>query len=821
MKKELIFYLFLLIFVKIKAGYEIIVQEGEELHRYNNDDYLRLYKIPNSMMQFKATGGETNNHPLSNAFDENFDTYWESIEHKTDTFSNAIEITFSKTITFDRVIFKAPTTKGFPSFFNFYCKLRKPDGTLSEKDSDFLLIDTTAVDSVTNRIAYYLYDPATCDQIKLEWDMVDDREDKFPKATASEIMVLIPQNNALDKLLNLYSEKDYTQLTLNDEYKNINDLELELQDYIYTYDHIKEIIDRAKKIAKGELKYNKRREFTTNQKAQGKMNVLHQHGNIREYSNKILGMRYGSTNLQCTGIYGYAGDNIIIYVQSEDASPLPSIYFSQYMGFFFRSQLYKLKKGKNVLKIPKLDTTGITVMAKPGGPIYFENIYTPSEQSQNIKIYIDNGILFPLFKKNDDETEFKSILKQYILDYNKNIDSYYNIMELSSDRVTITLNATEADLQYNINKESPQKNLENWDNLMIFLYSFVGIQFEKNQPYYSPENEYINIHIRYSTPLAGAYAYSYYDYIGLFDPSSFTFPLITHKINHRAFVHEIGHMLDLDCMEIPEKTNVVLEEYSTNTVYKGTYNRMKYMVLIYEDIAPDNIDNLSRHCQGLTECKGFFIDVGKYYHAHYMWWDIEAFNPGYWGKLYNMYRYNYTLIEKMNKNEGMVYFSSLIVGIDLGYYFERFGLSMDEVTVFNNTKFTDYYKNAMEKEIKEGKIKKNIIKKYWYADFEQYSYFLNNGKGCYKNSNNYVIKIEEFKKVDDEKLNIILPTINCEGHLGFEIVENDVVIGYTVENSFIDKKTYPKNYKRKYKIVAYDRLLDYKESVITYYEENN
>ena len=224
-------------------------------------------------------------------------------------------------------------------------------------------------------------------------------------------MVLIPRNNALEKLLNLYSEKDYTQLTLNDEYKNINDLELELQDYINTYDHIKEIIDRAKKIAKGELKYkkyNKRREFTTNQKAQGKMNVLHQHGNIVKHANKILGMKRGSTYIQCSGIYGYAGDNIIIYVQSEDASPLPSIYFSQYMGHNFRSELYKLKKGKNVLKIPKLDTTGITVMAKPGGPIYFENWYTPNEQSQNIRIYIDNGILFPLFKKNDDEAEFKN-----------------------------------------------------------------------------------------------------------------------------------------------------------------------------------------------------------------------------------------------------------------------------------------------------------------------------------------------------------------------------------------------------------------------------
>ena len=94
-----------------------------------------------------------------------------------------------------------------------------------------------------NKNAYFLYDPATCDQIKLEWDIVED-EEKLPKATASEIMVLIPQNNAIDKLLKLYSDKDYTRLTLDDNYKskvNLNDLEQELQDYITTYDHIKEM----------------------------------------------------------------------------------------------------------------------------------------------------------------------------------------------------------------------------------------------------------------------------------------------------------------------------------------------------------------------------------------------------------------------------------------------------------------------------------------------------------------------------------------------------------------------------------------------------
>ena len=84
---------------------------------------------------------------------------------------------------------------------------------------------------------------------------------------------------------------------------------------------------------------------------------------------------------------------------------------------------------------------------------------------------------------------------------------------------------------------------------------------------------------------------------------------------------------------------------------------------------------------------------------------------------------------------------NLIVGFDMGYYFERFGLAMDNKKIFNNSEVSQTYIENMEKAINEGKIKTNIYKKYWYADSEQYNYTLNNGKGCYKNSNDYEIKI--------------------------------------------------------------------------------
>ena len=42
---------------------------------------------------------------------------------------------------------------------------------------------------------------------------------------------------------------------------------------------------------------------------------------------------------------------------------------------------------------------------------------------------------------------------------------------------------------------------------------------------------------------------------------------------------------------------------------------------------------------------------------------------GYCGELDNMYRFNNTFPSDIIKEEKMVYFSSIIFGVDLGYYF--------------------------------------------------------------------------------------------------------------------------------------------------------
>ena len=182
------------------------------------------------------------------------------------------------------------------------------------------------------------------------------------------------------------------------------------------------------------------------------------------------------------------------------------------------------------------------------------------------------------------------------------------------------------------------------------------------------------------------------------------------------------------------------------------------------------------------------------------------------GKLNNLYRYNISLIKNLNKNEAIVFLTNLILGFDSAYYFERYGLAMTN-TPFNNSITTIIYKNYMKDAFIQGKISNNtIIKKFWYADNNQYNYSLNNGSGCYEKNNKYEINIVNITKdISTGKYNnISLPFIDYIGHLVFEIIENETVIGFT--NNLFDKIKYPVDYIPRYRIVAYDRLLNFQES---------
>ena len=431
-------------------------------------------------------------------------------------------------------------------------------------------------------------------------------------------------------------------------------------------------MNRIVNIYKKFLFYESKREFST--KLDNKINNIKQLGDIEQYARKILKMVWAGTNRQITGIYAKANETINIFIKAQKTTdPLPKIYFSQYIGNYsnWLSTPKNLKIGKNIFTADDFKISDdYKIPTSPGGPIYLSNPYNSSQQGQ-IDIYIEGGVVFPTFRKDENETEYKVNLEKWV-NLVKKLDKVYpDITEFYSDRLLLTVRATDA---YNIysqkNGITPDSTLFIWDTFLKFLYTFDGIQFSTTEPYYDIKNFYVNVHIRYSQPYGAGYAFI--EHVGIFSQDWIDRSLnFTLKTIGWGFPHEIGHMMD-----IPERT---ITDYTNNMISKYYYfvllhnpdefiaGSMKNKI---EYLTRDNIDNKLRGCdkQNQLECKGFLFNTAFNY---YIFWDLESYLPGYWAKIENMYRYQNTLPSGITKEEKFVYFSSIILKIDLGYYFTR------------------------------------------------------------------------------------------------------------------------------------------------------
>ena len=218
---------------------------------------------------------------------------------------------------------------GYPNELKVYYKLKKPDGTLSDDESDFILADDIISERTGNKVLFIFDQEIVCDQIKLEWVEIDNGISNFQYASASEILLLLPENEYINNLLfNVFN--DYSQLSIASEYNDINiieDIEEKIRDYLDISEYLSNYLNKIKNIINGKIGYEPRREFTTNKSA--KMNIINQYGDVASYSTTILKMANGGTNKQPTGIYGFSNEIITVYVEANIDDPLPFIRFSQ------------------------------------------------------------------------------------------------------------------------------------------------------------------------------------------------------------------------------------------------------------------------------------------------------------------------------------------------------------------------------------------------------------------------------------------------------------------------------------------------------------
>ena len=301
-----------------------IIQTGnvEILHedsKYLNDEYTSFFQISPSIMTLFSNGGERQNHELSKAFDNDFNTQWFSEGQQGmkytnpitgityDSLINNIIVTFNTTVYIDKMVYKTDNCNGcegigYPTELLIYTKLKsKPKEQLNPyNDSDFILIENITSEATQDIVLFTFNQTLVCDQIKLEWAGIKTYSHFEKFTTAKEIKFLLPETEYLNEtIFNIFSEDDYTHMTLSEEFNNLTILEEiieQSQDYIKMNENINTVLKRAKMALSGRLKFDENREFTTNQNA--KKNVIQQRGNVASHARDVIKMVWTGTNRQ-------------------------------------------------------------------------------------------------------------------------------------------------------------------------------------------------------------------------------------------------------------------------------------------------------------------------------------------------------------------------------------------------------------------------------------------------------------------------------------------------------------------------------------------
>lgn len=756
-------------------------------------DYWDLYSIPTSQFSYSNNGSNTNNHELTKAFDRNLTTFWQSgYDNLYDQqFLNAIEINFNQAVSIDRIIYGSELFngggRGYPVQFTVYAKV----------NNEYVKVGYWESSETTSMVMFKLDSATTCTGLKLEYTKVTTNHKWY--ATAREIVFLQPENGAIKEIENLFT--DYNQLTLKSGINaaKIESLRQQIKD-LPNNEVLSDSLDRAELVLNNKISYDPRREMTTDPNGN---NVIAQHGNVADYARKTLKMTWYTTNRQPTGISLNAGQTLDIYVTGDEADKdkLPRIRTTQFWGHWssWISQEYQLKMGKNTITMQNFITDSYSIKnIVAGGPVYIVNPYLASEQSPNIKVYFEGGTVIPVYHMGADEQEYKLQLNEYASKVKANPETTVDVTEMVSNHFIMTVRASAAAAIYET--KSPNDNLVYWDSYMEKVLKFDGVKFsdtnddpkEKNFRY-DERSKYLNCNIRLMQPYGAAYAYT--EHVGI--QPDWEGGAIYSQSNGWGYTHELGHMMDNGERTVSECSNNMMSKFD-ETALEKTASRGEFARTLAA-LTPDVENRTSfwntEQPEGLKRMN-FLV-----------WWLIESYDIGFWGRMENCYRYiSAETTTGLTSTEKQVYFCSLATGIDLSYYFERWGYNLNTTDPeFKASATSQKFNDLMNAAKAEGKIDDSKQPKIWYLDAKQY---LENESG----------HTELYHGIEDVTINAVSKTSagysilidenlsKNPAHLGYEIIANNKVVGFTYTNNFVDTNSYTS--APTYKIKAYDRALN-------------
>lgn len=736
---------------------------------------------------YSMNGGNYGNNTPAKAFDGNFDTFWETNTVNSDTFKNQITVTFNKAVTIDRIFFATRRDgqwqKGFPLKATFYT---------SDDGVKYTSAASANAEVKNNVVLYTFSQPMNTKYIKFEYTEV--YSGMTQHASASELIFMRPEEDIIVEIKNMFS--DYMQTSLKPQYAD-RDAILELKEQLSDhplYSDLEEYLNRALSIIDGTLMADPiNRQFTTDPDARGRL--IQQRGDLIDYGHDLHFM-FNLTNYLPTGIYGNTGEKIKIYVEADEGQPLPKVAFTQFLTTYqyWQGGQIELRRGVNELTVPSF--THDASFTNAGGPIYLLNPYTPDEQNESVKIYIEGGHTYPVFYKGGSEEKFLNDIADFTEYYNENKSTAFNIVEILSDHMLVTAQATRAEEIYIDNGVSVQTVCENWDKYMQSLLEFNGVTFDKSDRYYDSRVQKLYLNVRIMQPFSSAAdAYATGQHIGIRKNTGWE----TTALNASGFgwgtSHEIGHIIEIGEYRVLEYTNNMVSNFNETILdglsSRGDHNKVTTL------LAPD-------------DTTGITSGGGSYDNTYVVWWNIESVLPGYWGRYNNLFRYGvpqgYPSADGMSAVEKQVYYTSIATGIDTGYYFDRYGYRFNN-NEFDISKASDAYLNAVSKLKAEGKLSDKQLK-FWYAGGNTAT--LNYKYGDKLSVYNEKITISPLyigKESGGYRINLPDNSANI-AHLGYEIIESGKVIGFTTISTYLDQTVYADGYTPRYQVRAYDQKLN-------------
>lgn len=563
-----------------------------------------------------------------------------------------------------------------------------------------------------------------------------------------------------------------------------------------------------------------------------------------------LGM---SNDYQALGVSARAGEELVVYVGSNGV--IPELVFTQVYGESGKyQQTVKLKKGRNVIQVPKIHDMDV----EKGGNIYVR-YPSASATNEDVKVRVMGGTKIPhlnlygLINDESKQDEVKAEIRSYITelqDYVQALPTLYpadgevnaSQNKYAYDKKTSVLNTTDIELDkatFNVSAtaileglagstsledkvDQLYDSLKAMEQLMSLKYAERGVSdnpdLDKNGKIEGDEQKYLTpksrANIKYQRMFIGAFMYAGSNHVGieygsiggLTGGKPFTFNedgivKDSGSLFGWGIAHEIGHMMDMPTIGTAEVTNniiALLAQTLDDKTPSRLENSNKYED-IYEKVTSGTISLPS----------DVFTQLGMYWQLHLAYdnkptammlktdMDGDPTNDSFYAKLSQRVRTLTDAEKLLNKEQVLVRAASDAAGKDLTDFFYAWGIRPDEATK-QYIKEKGYEKESRSIQYLNDDARRKVLN-------EKVSAMADDTEV----TASFDAAIPNDSVLENKEITLNLGvTKESDKILGYEISRNGKVIGFTTENTFTDSLGSLNNRVVEYSVKAIDYHLN-------------